>query len=145
MWVSPQAYPSCARAQRHVHADSRAAVDNSVSANHLLSEQIDQQNGCVAFWAVTAQVDGSVEQVAVRAATLADVALGATRALIDRVSRQCAAALQLLAHTLKIHVGVLAEAEGALLMGTRTIACASRGESRTTYQAPAGSLTRTVT
>ena len=62
--------------------DSRGAVDNSVRCNHLLSEQIDQQHGCVAFRAMTAQANGAAEQIAIWAATLADTALPATRALV---------------------------------------------------------------
>jgi len=51
--------------------NSRAAVDNSGSANHLLSEQIDQQQGCIAFRAVTAQANGASKELAVWAAALA--------------------------------------------------------------------------
>jgi hypothetical protein len=57
-------------------------VDNSVSPNHLLSEQIDQQHGRIAFWAVTAQAHGAVKELAVSAAPLADEALSAGRALV---------------------------------------------------------------
>ena len=55
----------------------------SGSANHLLSEQIDQQQGCIAFRAVTAQANGASKEAAVWAAALADEALTAAGALVD--------------------------------------------------------------
>jgi hypothetical protein len=71
-------------------------VKNSVRRNHLLSEQIDQQQGCVAFRAVTAQADGAAEQIALRAAPLADKALTTALAFVDGLGHQRAAALELL-------------------------------------------------
>ena len=65
--------------------------------NHLLSEQIEQQQGCVAFRAVTAQADGPAEQIALWAAPLADEAFTATGALIDRVRDDRAPLLEFLA------------------------------------------------
>ena len=76
--------------------DSRGAVDNSVRRNHLLSEQIDQHQGCVALRAVTAQADGTTEQIARWAAALADEALAAALAFVDGVRHYCAAALEFL-------------------------------------------------
>jgi len=123
----------------------RAPLWISGCGGHLLSKQIDEQHWCLALRAVTAQANGSAEQVALRTTTLADEALGTTRALVDRLRHQRAAPLQLLAQTVEIHVGVLAEAEGALLVGTRTIARASRGECRTAHQAADRTITRAVT
>ena len=40
--------------------------------NHLLSEQVDHEQGCVAFRAVTAQTDGARKEMALGAAPLAD-------------------------------------------------------------------------
>lgn len=80
---------------------SRAAVDNSAS-NHLLSEQIDQQHGHVAFWTVTTQAYGSAKKLALWAATLADTALPTTRALVDRPRHHSAPPLELLAQLLQI-------------------------------------------
>jgi hypothetical protein len=40
---------------------------------------------------------------------------------------------------------LVAESESALLVGTRTIACARRGERRAAHQAAAASITRIVT
>ena len=77
-------FPSSARAERHVHTDSRDAVD-SCSGNHPLSEQVLNENGRVALRAQSAQTDRTSEQVAVAAATLAEEALTAPAALVDRV------------------------------------------------------------
>ena len=52
--------------------DSRGAVDSGC-ADHLLSEQIDQHQGCVALRAVTAQSDGTIKEMAIWAGALADV------------------------------------------------------------------------
>ena len=75
--------------------DSRGAVDSGC-ADHLLSEQIDQQQGCVALRAVTAQSDGTSKEMALWAATLADEALAAALAFVDGVRHYCAAALEFL-------------------------------------------------
>ena len=75
--------------------DSRGVVDSGC-ADHLLSEQIDQHHGRVAFRAVTAQADGAAEQIAGWAATLADEALAAALAFVDGVRHYCAAALEFL-------------------------------------------------
>jgi len=74
----------------------RAALWISGCADHLLCEQIDQQQGCLAFRAVTAQADGAAKEVALWAAPLADEAFTATGALIDRVRDDRAAKLELL-------------------------------------------------
>jgi hypothetical protein len=76
---------------------SRAAVDNSVRRNHLLSEQIDQQHGCVALRALTAQADGTAEQIAVWAATLANEVFTTVRAFVDGLRHHRAATLEVLA------------------------------------------------
>ena len=98
--------------------DSRGAVDNSMRRNHLLSEQIDQQQGCVALRAVTAQADGASKETAVWAAALADEAFTAIGALVDSLRHHRAAALEVLAHALQVgQAGLITQAEGALLMG----------------------------
>jgi hypothetical protein len=98
--------------------NSRAAVDNSGSANHLLSEQIDQQQGCIAFRAVTAQANGASKETAVRAAALADEAFTAAGAFVDSPRRHRAATLEFLAEALQVgQAGLMTQAEGALLMG----------------------------
>ena len=97
---------------------SRAAVDNSASGDHLLSEQIDEQHGRIAFGAVTTQADGAAKEVALWTATLADEALTTAWALEDRPRHQRAATLELLAEALQVgRAGLLTQAEGALLMG----------------------------
>jgi hypothetical protein len=77
--------------------DSRRAVDNSVRRNHLLAEQIDQQQGCVAFRAMTAQSDDTSKEMAVWAAPLADEAFTAALAFVDGLRHDRAAALEVLA------------------------------------------------
>src|SRR5438128_588923 len=86
-------FPSSARAERHVHTDSRDAVDSS-GGDHPLSEQVINENGGVALRAHAAQTYGMSEQVAVAATTLANEALTAPAALVDRVGRQCFATLE---------------------------------------------------
>ena len=104
------------------YPDSRGAVDNSVRRNHLLSEQIDQQQGCVALRAVTAQSDGTIKELAIWAAALADEALTATLAFVDGVRHYCAAALEFLAEALQVRqLGLVTEAKRALLVGARAI------------------------
>src|SRR5438034_4240492 len=89
-------FPSSARAERHVHADSRDAVD-SRGGDHPLSEQVINENGGVALRAHAAQTDRTSEQVAVAAASLAEEALTAPAALVDRMGHQRCAALESLA------------------------------------------------
>src|SRR5258708_13172696 len=55
-------FPSSARAERHVHADSRDAVDSS-GREHPLSEQVINEHGGVALRAQAAQTDGTSEQL----------------------------------------------------------------------------------
>jgi len=94
-------------------------VDNSASADHLLSEQIDQQQGRIAFRAVTAQTDGASKETAVWAAALADEAFTAAGALVDSPRHHRTAALELLAEALQIgQAGLMTQAESLLLMGS---------------------------
>ena len=72
-------------------------MDNSVRRNHLLSEEIDQQEWRVAFGAVTAQSDSPAIEMALRAAPLADETFTAPGALIDRVRDDRAPPLEFLA------------------------------------------------
>ena len=102
--------------------DSRGAVDSG-GADHLLSEQIDQVQGCVALRAVTAQADGTSKEMAIWAAALADEALTAALAFVDGVRDDCAAALEVLTQALQVgQAGLVTEAERELLVGTRAIA-----------------------
>ena len=75
--------------------DSRGAVD-SRCADHLLFEQINQHQGCVALRAVTAQSDGTSKEMALWAAALADEAFAATLAFVDGLRHDRAAALEFL-------------------------------------------------
>jgi hypothetical protein len=88
-----------------------------VRRNHLLSEQIDQQQGCVAFGAVTAQADGAAEQIAGWAATLTDEAFAATLAFVDGLRHYRATTLEVLAQALQVgQAGLVTEAKRALLV-----------------------------
>src|SRR5207302_2784007 len=59
--------------------DSRDGVDNSVCANHLLAEQVFQEEWGVALWARAADANRTSKEIAGVAASLADEALTATR------------------------------------------------------------------
>ena len=94
----------------------------SAGADHLLSEQIDQQQGRVALWAVTAQSYGTAKELALRAATLTKVAFTATRALVHGVGHHGASVLELLAEVLQVGwARLVTQAEGLLLVGSRAI------------------------
>ncbi|HEY3060466.1 MAG TPA: hypothetical protein VGL99_16020 [Chloroflexota bacterium] len=74
---------------------------------------------------MAAQADGAAKEMAVWAASLADEAFTAARALVDGVRHDGATTLELLTEALLIgQAGLVAEAERALLMGARAIACA---------------------
>src|SRR6266849_6749090 len=64
-------FPSSARAERHVHADSRDAVD-SRGGHHPLSEQVVKEHRCVALWARPSHPERPAKQVAGFAASLAE-------------------------------------------------------------------------
>jgi len=67
-----------------------------VRRNHLLSEEIDQQQWRIAFGAMAAQADGPAKEMALRAAPLADEAFTAAGALIHRVRYDHAPLLEVL-------------------------------------------------
>src|SRR5258708_30292525 len=90
--------PSSARAERHIHADSRDAVD-SRPGEHPLSEQVINENGAVAIWTRPARSQGSAKQVTGFAAADADDPVAALAALVARVLEQHLAALKCLAHS----------------------------------------------
>jgi hypothetical protein len=93
--------------------------------DHLLSEQIQEHHGRVAFGALAAQTDGAAKEIAVRAAPLADEAFTTTGALVDRVREDRAPLLELLTEALQVRQArLVTQAERTLLMGARTIACA---------------------
>jgi hypothetical protein len=95
----------------------------SASPDHLLSEQIDQQQGRVALRTVPAQAHGMAKELAVRAARLTEVAFTATRALVQGVHHHCATSLELLAEVLQVgRARSVTQAEGLLLVGSRAIA-----------------------
>jgi len=101
-------------------------VDNSVRRNHLLSEKIDQQEWRVAFGAMATQAYGTVKEAALGATTFSDEALTAIGAFVDCLRHDRPATLELLAKMAKVgQVRLLTKPEGTLLVGARTIACAS--------------------
>jgi len=81
-------------------------VDSS-GGNHPLSEQVLKEHRGVALRAQPAKTYGTSKQVAVVAAALAEEALTAPAALIDRVRNQRFATLERLAHTGQIERGVV--------------------------------------
>jgi hypothetical protein len=58
-----------------------------VWTNHLLSEQVCKEDWGVARWAPAAHADRTSKEVAVVAASLAEGALTAAAALVDRVGQ----------------------------------------------------------
>ena len=76
----------------------RPTLMDSSGGNHPLSEQVFNENGRVALRAQAAQTDRTSKQVAVAAASLAEEALTAPAALVDRVGHQRFAELENLAH-----------------------------------------------
>jgi len=74
---------------------------------------------------VATQANGTGKKMALWAAALADEALAAAGALVDSPRHHRAPTLELLSETLQIgRVALMTQAEGALLMGSRAIACA---------------------
>jgi len=105
------------REQSGMSTPIRAALWISAGGDHPLSQQIDQQQGCVAFRAVTAQANGAAKEIALRAAALADKPLSAARALVHRLRHHRAATLELLTQALQVgQAGLMTQAEGALLV-----------------------------
>jgi hypothetical protein len=74
---------------------------------------------------VTTQADGTREQIARGAAALTNEALAAARTLVDGLGHHRPAPLELLAQALQVgRAGLVTQAEGLLLMGTRAVPCA---------------------
>src|SRR6202022_1573501 len=137
--------PSSARAERHIHADSRDAVDLR-PGEHPLSEQIIDENGAVAIWTRPTRSQGSAKQIAGFAAADADEPLAASATLVDRVIDECFAALKCLAHQCQIgRWGLMAEPVTALLVSSPTVLRACRRRVFATHQAAALTITRTLT
>jgi hypothetical protein len=138
-------FPSSARAERHVHADSRDAVD-SRGGNHLLSDQVLKEHWGVALWARSSHAYRTSEQIAVAASTLAEETLTAPAALVDRVRHQRFAALENLAHIGQIGRGsLMTKSITALLASARAVPRACRGPWSAAHQAATRTLTPTLT
>ena len=101
-------------------------MDKSASSNHLLSEEIDQQEWHVALGAVTTQANGPCEELAFGATALADGAFTADGAFVHGLRHDCSAALELMPKLLQVGRRLLVtQAESELLMGARAIPCAA--------------------
>jgi hypothetical protein len=123
-----------------------AAVEKSVRCNHLLSEEIDQQEWRVAFGAVATQTDGTAIEMALRATTLADEALTAVGAFVHGARHDRSATLELMAKLLQIgQLGAVTQAKRELLVGARAVACALRKQGLAAHQATTGTITRSLT
>src|SRR5712692_729316 len=115
--------------------------------DHPLSEQVGEENRGIAFWARPSDAYRSAKQVAGFTATDADEPVAARAALVDRVRRQCFAALEYLAHSCQIGGGgLMAEPVTALLVSSRTVLRAPRRHVAAAHDAAAlMSITRTLT
>ena len=120
---NPAGVSQALREQSVMSTPIRAAVWISGGVDHLLSEQIDQQQGCVAFRAMTAQSEGTSKELAVWAATLADEAFTAALAFVDGLRHHRAAALEFLTQALQVgQASSVTETKRELLVGPRAIA-----------------------
>src|SRR5216684_3737845 len=123
MWGTPKGLSKLCASRAPCPRPIRAGLWISEGADHLLSEQIDQHQGCIALRAVTAQSDGTIKEMAIWAAALADEALTAALAFVDGVRHYCAAALEFLTQALEVgQAGSVTETKRELLVGARAIA-----------------------
>jgi hypothetical protein len=101
-------------------------VDKLASCNHLLSEEIDQQEWRVALGAVTAQANSPHKELAFGATSLADGAFTADGAFVNGPRHDGSAALELMPKVLQVGRWLLVtQAESELLVGARAIPCAA--------------------
>jgi hypothetical protein len=99
---------------------------SSASCEHLLSEEIDQQEWRVALGAGTAQANGPRKELAFGATTLADGAFTADGAFVHGPRHDYSAALELVPKLLQVGCRLLVtQAESELLVGARAIPCAA--------------------
>lgn len=119
-------------------------------SSHLLADQLREQNQGVAVWTAASQSQRSAEQLARRAPLLAKRTLAAARAFVDRVRREQALALELLAD----HGHVLAsrslttQPKGELLASRRAVRGAAARQRSIAHRAGRcrhGTLRRSVT
>src|ERR1700730_5839452 len=78
---TPYGCPSSARAERHIHADSRAAVD-SRGGDHPLSEEVVEENSRVALRARATETERTSKEAARCTSPLTEEALTASAALV---------------------------------------------------------------
>src|ERR1700724_1833890 len=79
---TPYGCPSSARAERHIHADSRAAVD-SRGGDHPLPKQVVEENRRVALRARPTETERTGKEAALVTSPLADETFAAAAALVD--------------------------------------------------------------
>ena len=137
-------FPSAARAERHVHADSRDAVD------HVVGITSSPSKSAMRTWCRTlgtgrpnrphARISCSRRSVARRGSA------HRTAALVDRVGEQRFAELESLAHIGQIGGGGLTtESITALLASARAIPSACRGPWSAAHQAATRTITPSLT
>src|SRR5206468_8256642 len=131
-------------ARRHVPAPEDGSAESGCG-QHLLSEEIGEQDGLIALRAVAAQPDRAAKQSAVRAATLADVALATVTALVDSVRHQGPATLEVVAKIGEVHTRrgrSMAKTKSALLARVGTIPGTRRRQWCTADWAASRTVTR---
>src|SRR3954452_15002850 len=125
----------------------RGAVSASV-------QQGSEQDGLVAAWAGATGTEGAAEAVALGAALLAQEALAARGAFVDRVGDECASPSEISGQSVEVgrRDGDLAQSIGALFAAARAIAGAgawqwpgARGAAPIGIDLGLRSVTRTVT
>ena len=138
--VNPEGVFQALREQSGMSTPIRATLwITQCVTNHLLSEQVFKEHGAVALRARPAHTDRTSKQVAGVAASLAEEALTASAALVDRVGHQRFAALERLAHTRQIgRGGLMAESITALLASARAVPRACRGRGPPHIRQPPG-------
>jgi hypothetical protein len=82
-------------------------VDKSARCNHLLSEEIDQQEWRVALGAVTSETNGPCKDLAFGAPALADGAFTADGAFVYGPRHYCSATLELVPKLVQVGRGLL--------------------------------------
>ena len=138
-------FPSSARAERHVHADSRDAVDHVVGITPFPSRS-SRSTGVSHSGHDPPTPSARQNKLQVSQASLAEEALTAPAALVDRVGHQRLAELESLAHSGQIGDGGLrTESITALLASARAVPRAWRGAWSAAHQAATRTITRTLT
>ena len=96
---------------------------------YLQFKEIGEQDGFVARTAVAAETERAAKEIVLCATSVADHAFAARAALVHGMRHECATTTQLSAQLTRVDSGELdvAESEGALAAGRRTIASTQAG------------------